>query len=92
MIIGIAQTFALIPGVSRSGASIIGGLQAGLTRKAATQFSFYLAVPTLGGTILIELLDMISANDLAYLLLGSSSSCWFSLKFSGPDPKRSSGV
>jgi undecaprenyl-diphosphatase len=73
MIIGIAQTFALIPGVSRSGASIIGGIQAGLTRKAATQFSFYLAIPTLGGATLIELLDVIngiSTNDLAHLLLG----------------------
>jgi len=45
--VGIAQTFALIPGTSRSGATIIGGMLFGLSRKAATEFSFFLAVPTL---------------------------------------------
>jgi undecaprenyl-diphosphatase len=45
--VGIAQAFALIPGTSRSGATIIGGLLFGLSRKAATEFSFFLAVPTL---------------------------------------------
>ncbi|MBI2313989.1 MAG: undecaprenyl-diphosphate phosphatase [Betaproteobacteria bacterium] len=45
--VGIAQAFALIPGASRSGATIIGGLLFGLSRKAATEFSFFLAVPTL---------------------------------------------
>ena len=45
--LGIAQAFALIPGTSRSGATIIGGLLFGLSRKAATEFSFFLAVPTL---------------------------------------------
>jgi len=45
--VGIAQAFALIPGTSRSGATIIGGMLFGLSRRAATEFSFFLAVPTL---------------------------------------------
>jgi undecaprenyl-diphosphatase len=45
--LGFAQAFALIPGTSRSGATIIGGLFFGLSRKAATEFSFFLAIPTL---------------------------------------------
>jgi undecaprenyl-diphosphatase len=45
--LGFAQAFALIPGTSRSGATIIGGLLFGLSRKAATEFSFFLAIPTL---------------------------------------------
>jgi len=47
--LGIAQAFALIPGTSRSGATIIGGMLFGLSRKAATEFSFFLAIPTLVG-------------------------------------------
>src|SRR5688572_26424874 len=45
--VGVAQCFALIPGTSRSGATIIGGMLFGLSRPAATEFSFFLAVPTL---------------------------------------------
>jgi len=45
--VGIAQAFALIPGTSRAGATIIGGMIFGLSRRAATEFSFFLAVPTL---------------------------------------------
>jgi undecaprenyl-diphosphatase len=45
--VGIAQAFALLPGTSRAGATIIGGMLFGLSRPAATQFSFFLAVPTL---------------------------------------------
>jgi undecaprenyl-diphosphatase len=47
--LGLAQAFALIPGTSRSGATIIGGMLCGLSRKAATEFSFFLAIPTLVG-------------------------------------------
>ncbi|MBK9344986.1 MAG: undecaprenyl-diphosphate phosphatase [Burkholderiales bacterium] len=47
--VGLVQCFAMIPGTSRSGATIIGGMLLGLSRKAATDFSFYLAIPTLMG-------------------------------------------
>lgn len=74
LLVGLAQTIALIPGVSRSGASIIGGMLAGLNREVATKFSFYLAIPTLGiATIysLVKSLDELSSNDLALLMLGA---------------------
>jgi undecaprenyl-diphosphatase len=85
IIIGLAQTVALIPGVSRSGASIVGAMQAGLNRRAATQFSFYLAIPTLGGATIVELissLDEISADELGTLMLGmvvSGVVAWLSI-------------
>ncbi len=59
--LGIAQSFALIPGTSRSGATIIGGLLFGLSRKAATEFSFFLAIPTL---IAASIYDLYKHRDL----------------------------
>lgn len=56
--IGLAQCAALIPGTSRSGATIIGGMLFGLPRKVATEFSFYLAIPVIGGATLYELLKL----------------------------------
>jgi undecaprenyl-diphosphatase len=53
--VGLAQAFALIPGTSRSGATIIGGMLFGLSRPAATEFSFFLAVPTLFAATAYEL-------------------------------------
>jgi undecaprenyl-diphosphatase len=53
---GCAQAFALIPGTSRSGATIIGGMMFGLSRRAATEFSFFLAVPTLMAAGLFDML------------------------------------
>jgi undecaprenyl-diphosphatase len=53
--VGIAQMFALIPGTSRSGATIIGGMLFGLSRTAATEFSFFLAIPTLFGATVYSL-------------------------------------
>jgi undecaprenyl-diphosphatase len=53
--VGLAQCLALIPGTSRAGASIIGGLLFGMSRKAATEFSFFLAIPTLGAASLYDL-------------------------------------
>jgi len=64
--VGIAQCFALIPGTSRSGATIIGGMLFGLSRRAATEFSFFLAVPTLiaaGGYDLLKNRALLSAHD-----------------------------
>jgi undecaprenyl-diphosphatase len=52
--LGVAQAFALIPGTSRSGATIIGGMLFGLSRRAATEFSFFLAMPTLIGAGLYD--------------------------------------
>lgn len=48
-VIGVAQTLAMIPGVSRSGATIIGGLLLGLERRTAAEFSFFLSIPTMSG-------------------------------------------
>lgn len=56
--IGIFQTLAFIPGVSRSAASIWGGLHQGMTLAAATEFSFFLAVPTLAGASFLKLLKV----------------------------------
>lgn len=73
IIIGFAQVLAMIPGVSRSGASIVGGMLAGLDRRAATAFSFYLAIPTLGAATIFDLLtslDQLTVNDLGRLFLG----------------------
>ena len=53
--LGLAQMMALIPGTSRSGATIIGGLFFGLSRKAATEFSFFLAMPTMAGAFAYDL-------------------------------------
>ena len=56
--IGLAQCAALIPGTSRSGATIIGGMLFGLPRQVATEFSFFLAVPVIAGATLYELLKL----------------------------------
>jgi undecaprenyl-diphosphatase len=84
-LIGIAQVAALIPGVSRSAASIIGGMLVGLPRQDATRFSFYLAIPTLGGATVIDLLlslDEIQPNDLLFLGVGTIAAgivAWFAI-------------
>lgn len=72
--IGVAQILALVPGVSRSGASIVGGMLAGLDRSTATTFSFYLAIPTLGAATIVDLLGslhQITSADISRLLLGT---------------------
>ena len=72
--VGCAQCFALIPGTSRSGASIIGAMAFGLSRKAATEFSFFLAIPTLFGATIYSLYKeraLLSMNDLPMFGLGA---------------------
>jgi undecaprenyl-diphosphatase len=71
--VGIAQAFALIPGTSRAGATIIGGMLFGLSRRAATEFSFFLAVPTLvaaGGYDLWKNRALFSSADLPMFAVG----------------------
>ena len=79
-LIGCAQCIAMIPGVSRSMATIVGGMYQRLTRKAAAEFSFFLAVPTMFGATCLETYKLIShgegnilteGNNLSMLLLGS---------------------
>ncbi len=85
VLIGIAQVTALVPGVSRSGASIVGGMLTGLNRETATRFSFYLAIPTLGIATTFDLLtnlDQLTPGDLPYLVLGTGVSAvvaWVSI-------------
>ncbi|MEW9854378.1 undecaprenyl-diphosphate phosphatase [Novosphingobium sp. M1R2S20] len=55
--VGIAQCLAMVPGVSRSGATIMGALAMGIERRTAAEFSFFLAVPTMMGATTLELLD-----------------------------------
>jgi undecaprenyl-diphosphatase len=72
--VGCAQCFALIPGTSRSGATIIGGMLFGLSRPAATEFSFFLAVPTLVAAGLYDLWKnraLLAANDVDVFAVGS---------------------
>ncbi|MBQ7451667.1 MAG: undecaprenyl-diphosphate phosphatase [Prevotella sp.] len=75
--IGLYQCISVIPGVSRSMATIVGGMAQGLTRKRAAEFSFFLAVPTMAGATLLDLLDLLkedtawaTSHNITMLLLG----------------------
>ncbi|MEY2700963.1 MAG: hypothetical protein RIQ52_1718 [Pseudomonadota bacterium] len=73
LILGCFQTLALIPGTSRAGATIIGGLLSGLTRPAATEFSFFLAIPTLFAATAYDLYKhggQLQADDLQTFGIG----------------------
>ena len=75
--IGLFQCISVIPGVSRSMATIVGGMTQGLTRKRAAEFSFFLAVPTMAGATLLDLLDLLkedtawaTSHNITMLILG----------------------
>jgi undecaprenyl-diphosphatase len=85
--VGLVQCLAMIPGTSRSGATIIGGMFLGLSRKAATDFSFYLAIPTLIGAGVYSLYKeraALSADDLPMFAVGllfSFVSAWLCVRW-----------
>ena len=85
--VGVVQCFAMIPGTSRSGATIIGGMLLGLSRKASTDFSFYLAIPTLIGAGVYSLYKeraLLSLADLPMFgvgLLFSFLSAWVCIRW-----------
>jgi undecaprenyl-diphosphatase len=73
LLIGLAQCVSLIPGTSRAGATIIGGLLTGLSRKAATEFSFFLAIPIMfaaTGLDLYKNYHLLHAHDLPVFAAG----------------------
>jgi undecaprenyl-diphosphatase len=75
--IGFAQALAMIPGTSRSGATIIGGLFFGLSRRAATEFSFFLAIPTMFAATLYDVYkhrDLFSMDDMTLFVVGGTVS------------------
>ena len=85
--VGLVQCLAMIPGTSRSGATIIGGMLLGLSRKAATDFSFYLAIPTLIGAGVYSLVKeraLLSASDVPMFAVGllfSFVSAWLCIRW-----------
>lgn len=80
--VGFAQCLALVPGTSRSGATIIGGLLFGLSRKAATEFSFFLAMPTMVGAAVYsgyKYRDLFQPSDFAVFAIGFVTSFIFAM-------------
>ena len=72
--VGLIQCLAMIPGTSRSGATIIGGMLLGLSRRAATDFSFYLAIPTLIGAGVYSLYkerELLALSDVPHFAVGT---------------------
>jgi undecaprenyl-diphosphatase len=85
--VGLVQCLAMVPGTSRSGATIIGGMLMGLSRKAATDFSFFLAIPTLIGAGVYSLYKeraLLSAADIPLFAVGlvfSFISAWLCVRW-----------
>ena len=77
LVVGLVQCLAMVPGVSRSGATILGAMAMGVDRKTAAEFSFFLAVPTLAGATVLELAkhgSEIPAGMATYILIGAAIS------------------
>lgn len=77
LLVGIVQCLAMIPGISRSGATIMGAMALGVDRKTAAEFSFFLALPTLTGATALQLFkhrDAITSNDLGLIAVGAAVS------------------
>ena len=85
MIIGVSQCLSLVPGTSRSGSTILGGILAGVSRGTAAEFSFFMAIPTMVGASGIKLLKFFlsgvsfTAMDMLILLVGCTVSYIVSL-------------
>lgn len=80
--VGFAQAIAMFPGVSRAGATIIGGMMFGLSRKAATELSFFLAIPTMTAATVLDLYkarDVLSVADVPVFAVGFVSSFVFAM-------------
>jgi len=87
LLVGLVQCLAMVPGTSRSGATIIGGMLLGLSRKAATDFSFFLAIPTLIGAGVYSLYKeraLLSLDDILMFAVGlvvSFVSAWICVRW-----------
>ena len=87
LMVGLVQCLAMVPGTSRSGATIIGGMMLGLSRKAATDFSFFLAIPTLIGAGVYSLYKeraLLSIEDIPLFATGlvvSFISAWICVRW-----------
>ena len=91
IVVGLAQVLALMPGASRSGSTIMGGLFAGQTRETAARFSFLLSIPAISASGLLELREawkILPADSMMPLLAGTVVSCivgylaiWFLISF-----------
>jgi undecaprenyl-diphosphatase len=86
LIVGFSQVFALIPGSSRSGTTITGGLFAGIEREAAARFSFLLSIPAIGASGLLEFIEALGSQtaDWTPMIVASAVAAvsgYFSISF-----------
>lgn len=82
LIIGVLQVLALIPGTSRSGVTIVGGIMFGMSRKIAAEFTFYLSIPVMFGASLLKLLGFgftFSLLEVAIMIVGCTTAFFVSV-------------